>query len=624
MSIADDIKQLPESLQVIAEQHWQSFVETGVELNELPREVADTLAKVWACSDFVMQTCVRFPELFLELAFSGDLLKSYADDHYKNSIVIDFKQGDEDSLSKHLRVFRRREMLRIVWRDIAGWAEFTETTHNLSLLAEAYIDTALSKLYQWQCETLGTPVNEDGVAQQLVVLGMGKLGAWELNVSSDIDLIFAFAEEGEVKGGPKSLMNSEFFSRLGKKIIQALDQQTADGFVFRVDMRLRPFGAGGPLAASFNSFENYYLVHGRSWERYAMVKVRVVGGDYEQGNTLLKMIKPFVYRRYLDYGAYESLRELKEMIKQEVQRKGMKNNVKLGAGGIREVEFIAQVFQLIRGGRDTDLQERRVLVVLNYLAQKNLLPEYVVNELKDAYEEYSFLTVFQKVVQFCGVDLGGFYLDIIKDRQYTTGKDSVARRSCQTAMYHILEAMSRWIAPILSFTADEIWITLPKPKGSEREASVFLSTWYEGLEGLNEDDQKGRTFWLQILAVKNAVNKRIEEERNAGKIKGALATEVSLFCDGELFDALVSLGDELRFVLITSGTKVLPLSAAEGVQASASELDGLLLEIHSSTHAKCDRCWHHSEDVGQHAAHPELCGRCIENIEGDGEKRAFA
>jgi isoleucyl-tRNA synthetase len=246
------------------------------------------------------------------------------------------------------------------------------------------------------------------------------------------------------------------------------------------------------------------------------------------------------------------------------------------------------------------------------------------NELKEAYEEYSFLTVFQKVVQFCGVDLGGFYLDIIKDRQYTTAKDSVARRSCQTAMYHILEAMTRWIAPVLSFTADEIWTSLPKPKGSEREVSVFVCEWYEGLEALEEDDQKGRAFWLQILAVKNAVNKRIEEERNAGNIKGALATEVSLFCEGDLYDALLSLGDELRFVLITSGARVLPVSAAEGAQAKPSELDGLLLEIHASAHAKCDRCWHHREDVGQHAKHPELCGRCIENIEGDGEQRAFA
>jgi isoleucyl-tRNA synthetase len=271
---------------------------------------------------------------------------------------------------------------------------------------------------------------------------------------------------------------------------------------------------------------------------------------------------------------------------------------------------------------ETDMVESKDMVEIDRWAVDRALQ--LQNELKEAYEEYSFLTVFQKVVQFCGVDLGGFYLDIIKDRQYTTAKDSVARRSCQTAMYHILEAMTRWIAPVLSFTADEIWTSLPKPKGSEREVSVFVCEWYEGLEALEEDDQKGRAFWLQILAVKNAVNKRIEEERNAGNIKGALATEVSLFCEGDLYDALLSLGDELRFVLITSGARVLPVSAAEGAQAKPSELDGLLLEIHASAHAKCDRCWHHREDVGQHAKHPELCGRCIENIEGDGEQRAFA
>jgi glutamate-ammonia-ligase adenylyltransferase len=385
MIYTDSIKSLPELLHHSVEQQWQSFVETEVDVSSLPDEVLETLPGVWACSEFVMQACVRFPEIFSELAISGDLLKSYPEGHYKKSIVIDLKQGDEEGLSKQLRLFRRREMLRIVWRDIAGWAELMETTGDLSFMAEACIDFALSNLYQWQCHELGTPCNEDGVAQQLVVLGMGKLGAWELNVSSDIDLIFAYPEDGEVKDGPKELTNSEFFSRLGKKLIQSLDQQTADGFVFRVDMRLRPFGAGGPLASSFSSFENYYLVHGRSWERYAMVKVRVVAGDYEQGEELLSMIRPFVYRRYLDFGAYESLRELKAMITQEVKRKGMKNNVKLGGGGIREVEFIAQVFQLIRGGRDTDLQERRVLIVLDYLSEKNLLPDFVVNELKAAY-----------------------------------------------------------------------------------------------------------------------------------------------------------------------------------------------------------------------------------------------
>lgn len=385
MNYIDSIRKLPELLQATVERQWPNFIDGDIDVSSLPTEVAESLAKVWACSDFVMQTCVRFPELFIELVTSGDLLKSYTDRHYKKSIAIDLKNNNEEALSKQLRLFRRREMLRIVWRDIAGWAELTETTRDLSYLAEACIDTALSNLYQWQKEELGTPVDGEGKPQQLVVLGMGKLGAWELNVSSDIDLIFTYPEEGEVKDGPKPLTNSEFFSRLGKKLIQSLDQQTEDGFVFRVDMRLRPFGKGGPLVTSFNGFENYYLVHGRSWERYAMVKVRVVAGDYEQGESLLAMLKPFVYRRYLDYGAYESLRELKAMIVQEVKRKGMKNNVKLGAGGIREVEFIAQVFQLIRGGRDTDLQERRVLIVLELLAEKNLLPDYVVNELKQAY-----------------------------------------------------------------------------------------------------------------------------------------------------------------------------------------------------------------------------------------------
>ncbi|MCW9032530.1 MAG: hypothetical protein OQK58_13640, partial [Gammaproteobacteria bacterium] len=302
MNINEQIKQLPDLLQPAVDRQWQSFIKSDADISALPSEVAESLAKVWACSEFVMQTCVRFPKIFLELASSGDLLKSYTDTQYKTSIIIDLKHNEDAALSRQLRLFRRREMLRIVWRDIAGWSELVETTRDLSHMAEACIDYALSNLYQWQCDDLGTPCNAEGVSQKLVVLGMGKLGAWELNVSSDIDLIFAFSDDGEVQGGPKPLTNSEFFSRLGKKLIQSLDQQTADGFVFRVDMRLRPFGQTGPLVSSFSSFENYYLVHGRSWERYAMVKVRVVGGDYKEGEVLLSMLRPFVYRRYLDYG----------------------------------------------------------------------------------------------------------------------------------------------------------------------------------------------------------------------------------------------------------------------------------------------------------------------------------
>ncbi|MFK5913608.1 MAG: bifunctional [glutamate--ammonia ligase]-adenylyl-L-tyrosine phosphorylase/[glutamate--ammonia-ligase] adenylyltransferase [Woeseiaceae bacterium] len=384
MLIDSYLKSLPPSLKETIDNHVASFLKDN-DTSSLPKDIQESLVKVWACSNFVMQTCNQFPDLFFELASSGDLTSSYLDNKYDQLISVEIEKDDESFLFQHVRQFRRREMLRIVWRDISGAADFKETTHDLSLLAEACINFALSQLFQWQCASLGTPVNAEGEEQKLIVLGMGKLGAWELNVSSDIDLIFVFPEEGEVKGGPKALANSEFFSRLGKKLIQALDQQTADGFVFRVDMRLRPFGQTGPLVASFNAFENYYVVHGRSWERYAMVKARVVGGDYEQGEALLKLIKPFVYRRYLDYGAYESLRELKGMIKQEVLRKGMENNVKLGAGGIREVEFIAQVFQLIRGGRDIELQERRVLLILALLAKKNLLSHNVVDELTNAY-----------------------------------------------------------------------------------------------------------------------------------------------------------------------------------------------------------------------------------------------
>lgn len=270
----------------------------------------------------------------------------------------------------------------------------------------------------------------------------------------------------------------------------------------------------------------------------------------------------------------------------------------------------------------TDMVDYADMIALDRWAVDRTLQ--LQNELIAAYDDYSFLSVFQKVVHYCGVELGGFYLDIIKDRQYTTGKNSLARRSCQTAMYHILEAMTRWIAPILSFTADEIWASLPEPKQGKRESSVFVCTWYDGLQALEADDEKGRDFWLQVMEVKDAVNKCLEEERNAGKIKGSLTTEVSLFCEGELYEALRSLGEELRFVLITSEARVLPVADADKASARPSELDGLLLEIHTSGYAKCDRCWHHREDVGQHAAHPELCGRCIENIEGDGEQRAFA
>ncbi|OMH28406.1 isoleucine--tRNA ligase [Motiliproteus sp. MSK22-1] len=240
-------------------------------------------------------------------------------------------------------------------------------------------------------------------------------------------------------------------------------------------------------------------------------------------------------------------------------------------------------------------------------------------EITEAYTNYQFLNVYQKVHHFCAQDLGGVYLDIIKDRQYTTPADSLARRSCQTALFLIMEAMVRWIAPILSFTAEDIWKQLP----GERAESVHLETWYQELFELDGSELMGRDFWQQILDVKNAVNKELENQRNAGIVKSGLSTDVVLYAEPNLKSALERLGDELRFVLISSSASVEALVDAAS-DAKDTELATLKLKISLSTDEKCCRCWHLRKDVGTHADHPELCGRCVENVEGEGERRAYA
>ncbi|MFP3979602.1 isoleucine--tRNA ligase [Marinobacter sp. KMM 10035] len=239
------------------------------------------------------------------------------------------------------------------------------------------------------------------------------------------------------------------------------------------------------------------------------------------------------------------------------------------------------------------------------------------NELHEDYQNYAFLRIYQKVYSFCEATLGGFYLDIIKDRQYTTQADSLARRSCQTALYHVAEALVRWIAPILSFTADEIWQHLP----GERGDTVFYETWYEGLTALPENAELGRDYWRRIFGIKEAVNKCMEEARARSEIKGSLSAEVALYCEGDLAADLEFLGEELRFVLITSEATVRPVSEAEGSEMTSYE--GLRVKVTPASHAKCERCWHHREDVGSHAEHKDLCGRCITNVEGTGETRSF-
>jgi isoleucyl-tRNA synthetase len=240
-------------------------------------------------------------------------------------------------------------------------------------------------------------------------------------------------------------------------------------------------------------------------------------------------------------------------------------------------------------------------------------------EIIEAYRTYQFHLIYQKIHNFCVVDLGGFYLDVIKDRQYTTQADGLPRRSCQTALYYVAEAMVRWLAPILSFTADEIWGHMP----GHRDQTVFTATWYQGLFALPADDAFDRDFWDRVLAARVAIGPALESARKAGLIGSGLDAELDLYCDEDLYRTLTQLGDELRFVTITSEVR-LHAHAERPDTAGDTELSGLAVRVTPSKHPKCVRCWHHRPDVGTHADHPELCGRCLENVAGPGEIRRFA
>ena len=353
--------------------------------------------RVWEASDYVASSVARDPGTFAGLLASGDLFRLYRPGDLSARLASALGQvADEEALHRALRLFRRREQIRIIWRDIGGLSPLDETLDDLSELADCCIRQALERLHRWTTDELGTPVDETGRPLHLLVIGMGKLGARELNLSSDIDLIFAFPAQGEVQGGPRALTNAQLFTRLAQRLVQSLAVQTVEGFVFRVDTRLRPFGDSGPLVMTFAALEDYYQSQAREWERYAMIKGRVITGEPQDRAALQALLRPFVYRRYLDFGSVDSLREMKRLIDRELHRKGMDANIKLGPGGIREIEFLGQVFQLIRGGRDQALQIRPIRRVLQVLADRGLMSREAVAELDAA---YCFLRLVENRIQ---------------------------------------------------------------------------------------------------------------------------------------------------------------------------------------------------------------------------------
>ncbi len=293
--------------------------------------------------------------------------------------------------------------------------------------------------------------------------------------------------------------------------------------------------------------------------------------------------------------------------------------LKRSADAYRRIRNTARFFLANLNGFNpaVDMVQPEEMVVLDRWAVGRA--KAVQEEIIAAYENYDFHIVTQKLMQFCSVEMGSFYLDIIKDRQYTAKADSIARRSCQTALFHIVEAMVRWMAPIMSFTAEEIWQLLP----GQRDQFVMTDEWYTGLFGLQQGEALDDAYWAQLLAVRAEVNKALEVARNDKLIGSSLQAEVTLFANAELADKLNLLADELRFVLLTSKAVVLVAdSQPEG--ALVTDVAGLWLQVAASGATKCERCWHHVEDVGSHEGHGDICGRCVTNVAGAGETRRFA
>jgi len=347
--------------------------------------IFESVPRVWAASEFVASTLSRHPYDTEFLLGEGGLESPWASGELEGKLAAAMSAaGAESEFMRVLRTFRRREMLKAAWRDLAGWAELPETLGHVSEVADVAIRAAVRLSGEQLSAIHGQPVNPQGEPLELLVLAMGKLGGRELNFSSDVDLIFLFECGGETDGR-RPLSHDQYFIRQGQRVIRMLDETTEDGFVFRVDMRLRPFGDSGPLAVSLTALEDYLQQHGRAWERYAYVKARPLTG-YRPGIGLYRdLLRPFVYRKYLDYGVFESLREMKHLIEVETAEDYLRDDIKRGRGGIREVEFIVQSLQILRGGASRELRSTSLLEVLPRLSGNRLLQAETVNDLEDSY-----------------------------------------------------------------------------------------------------------------------------------------------------------------------------------------------------------------------------------------------
>lgn len=473
-------------------------------LSDEPPPDADAL-RVCAFSDFIGDGLQQHPQWWQTLVQQPPQANEYSGYSAELALLLAGVQ-DENQLMRALRLFRREKLIRIAWMQTQALCDTDLSLMQLSTLAEALIVAARDWLYAACCREMGTPCNPQGEAQPLLILGMGKLGGNELNFSSDIDLIFTWPENGTTRGGRRELDNAQFFTRLGQRLIKVLDQPTADGFVYRVDMRLRPFGDSGPLVMSFAALEDYYQEQGRDWERYAMVKARLMGErDDRWSEELRSMLRPFVYRRYIDFSVIQSLRNMKAMIAREVRRRGLVDNIKLGAGGIREIEFIVQVFQLIRGGRERTLQGRSLLPTLAAIGELGLLLPAQVATLQAS---YLFLRRLENLLQ-----------SINDEQTQTLPADELNRARLAWAMeYPDWQALHRQLESHMSQVRaifDELIGDEAPEHGESNDSGDYAGLWQDQLEDADLlplvpqlDDGARLSLLNAITAFRQDINRR--------------------------------------------------------------------------------------------------------------------
>ncbi|QHM72450.1 bifunctional [glutamate--ammonia ligase]-adenylyl-L-tyrosine phosphorylase/[glutamate--ammonia-ligase] adenylyltransferase [Mixta intestinalis] len=489
---------------------------------------------VLAFSDFITDSLLQHPEWWQQLEQEKPQPDEWC--HYADWLNAGLQTvSDEAALMRQLRLFRRQMMVRIAWMQAIGESSTEMSLKQLSTLAETLIVAARDWLWQACCIEYGTPCNAAGEPQPLLILGMGKLGGGELNFSSDIDLIFVWPENGVTHGGRRELDNAQFFTRLGQRLIKVLDQATADGFVYRVDMRLRPFGDSGPLVLSFAALEDYYQEQGRDWERYAMVKARLMGdSDDRWSQELQQMLRPFIYRRYIDFSVIQSLRNMKGMIAREVRRRGLKDNIKLGAGGIRECEFIVQVFQLIRGGRERTLQQRALLPTLAAIEELNLLTEPQVSALRGA---YLFLRRLENLLQ-----------SIADEQTQTLPTDVLNQARLAWAMGFadwtaLLEALEQQMAQVRLIFNELIGEDVPE-SAEENDSHEMAELWHDKLDQSDLDalltqlDEAARERLFRLLTdFRRDVDKRTIGPRGRlalDQLMPRLLNEVCVRADADL------------------------------------------------------------------------------------------